>query len=83
MKLVLDSSSLIALARIGRLDLLRQVTSDVHIPEAVYEEVVQAGEGRRGSVEVAQAQWISDGIRRDVVSFITFCVETPRLPYSM
>ncbi len=58
MNLVLDSSALITLARIGRLDLLRQIARAVHIPEAVYEEVVQAGQGRHGSVEVAQAQWI-------------------------
>jgi predicted nucleic acid-binding protein len=57
--LVLDSSALITLARIGRLDLLRQVAGTVHIPEAVYEEVVQAGQGRHGSAEVAEAQWIS------------------------
>jgi len=71
-KLVLDSSSLIALDRIGRLDLLRQVTSDVHIPEAVYEEVVQAGEGRCGSVEVAQAQWISRHHVRDQGAVLRF-----------
>lgn len=59
MKLVLDSSALITLARIGRLDLLRQIATAVHIPQAVYEEVVEAAQGRHGSVEVAQAQWIS------------------------
>ena len=59
MNLVLDSSALITLARIGRLDLLRQLARAVHIPEAVYEEVVQAGQGRHGSVEVAEAKWIS------------------------
>ena len=59
MNLVLDSSALITLARIGRLELLRQAAGVVHIPEAVYEEVVQAGQGRHGSVEIAQAQWIS------------------------
>ncbi len=59
MNLVLDSSALITLARIGRLDLLRQIAGTVHIPEAVYEEVVQAGQGRLGGVEVAQAEWIT------------------------
>ena len=59
MILVLDSSALITLARIGRLDLLRQIAGTAHIPEAVYEEVVQAGQGRSGSVEVARAHWIS------------------------
>ena len=59
MNLVLDSSALITLARIGRLDLLRQLARGVAIPEAVYEEVVQAGQGRQGSREVAQAEWIT------------------------
>ncbi|OGB88231.1 MAG: hypothetical protein A3H39_03315 [candidate division NC10 bacterium RIFCSPLOWO2_02_FULL_66_22] len=59
MILVLDSSALITLARIGRLDILRQIAGTVHIPEAVYEEVVRSGQERPGSVEVAQAQWIS------------------------
>jgi predicted nucleic acid-binding protein len=45
--LVLDSSALITLARIGRLDLLRQLARGVHIPEAVYEEVLLAGQVRR------------------------------------
>jgi predicted nucleic acid-binding protein len=58
-KLVLDSSALITLARIRRLDLLRQVAGAIRIPDAVYEEVVQAGQARHGSVEVAHAQWIS------------------------
>ena len=59
MILVLDSSALIPLARIGRLDLLRQIAGAAHISEAVYEEVVESGQGRPGSLEVAQAQWIS------------------------
>ncbi len=59
MNLVLDSSALITLARIGRLDLLRQIATAVHIPQAVYEEVVEAAPGRPGGAEVAQAEWIS------------------------
>ena len=59
MILVLDSSSLISLARVGRLDTLRRIAGTVHIPEAVYEEVVQTGQERPGSVEVAQAHWIA------------------------
>lgn len=59
MILVLDGSALIALARIGRLDLLRHLAERVHIPEAVYDEVVTRGQGRPGSTEVAEAHWIS------------------------
>lgn len=59
MILVLDSSALITLARVGRLDLFRQIAGTAHIPEAVYEEVVQGGRDRPGSLEVSQAGWIS------------------------
>lgn len=58
MILVSDASALIALARIGRLHLLRQIAGTVHIPEAVQDELVGSGPDRPGSVEVAQAQWI-------------------------
>ena len=59
MILVLDSSALITLARIGRLDVLRQIAGSAHIPEAVFAEVVQRGQARPGSAEVAQAPWVA------------------------
>ena len=59
MILVLDSSALIALARIGRMDLLQQLARRVYIPEAVYAEVVGRGQGRMGSAEVSQASWLA------------------------
>jgi predicted nucleic acid-binding protein len=60
---VVDSSALITFARIGRLELLRQITGDVHVPDAVFEEVVQKGAGRPGSTEIAQA---TRGLRRSI-----------------
>ena len=63
MILVLDSSALITLARVGQLNLLHAIAETVLIPEAVYDEVVRTGHGRPGGAEVAQAQWI---IRRQV-----------------
>ena len=68
MIVVVDSSALITLARIGRLELLRQTTDVVHIPEAVFEEVVQKGAGRPGSAELAQADWVRRRTVRDVAS---------------
>lgn len=68
MTVVLDSSALITLARIGRLELLRRIVDEIHVPNAVFEEVVQKGAGRPGSVEVAQARWIRRRDVRDVVS---------------
>ncbi|MEJ2736158.1 MAG: DUF3368 domain-containing protein [Anaerolineae bacterium] len=55
---VSDSSPLIALATIGRLELLKSLFGQIAIPQAVYEEVVVQGQGEPGSREVAEAEWI-------------------------
>lgn len=68
MIVVLDASTLITLARIGRLHLLHQIAGAVHIPPAVYDEVVGSGRGRPGSAEVAQVQWISRQEVRDLAT---------------
>jgi predicted nucleic acid-binding protein len=49
---VCDASTLIALARIGQLDILAQVGEQVMIPMAVYDEVVVKGTGKPGSDEI-------------------------------
>lgn len=58
MKVIADSSFLIALATIDALPLLSQIFSEVFIPEAVYDEVVIRGAGLPGAEEVASAAWI-------------------------
>jgi predicted nucleic acid-binding protein len=62
MRLVVsDSSTLIHLASIGRLPLLKQFYTRITITPAVWREVVEQGGGRAGAVEVAnacQAGWI-------------------------
>lgn len=58
MILVLDTSSLIVLARIGSLELLRRLADRIVIPDAVYEESVRQGQGKPGSAEIAHADWI-------------------------
>lgn len=63
MILVADSSALITLARIGRLQLLRAMASVVYVPSAVFDEVVLFGAGRPGSEELANASWV---VRRPV-----------------
>ena len=68
MIVVVDSSALITLARIGRLELLHRTTGVIHIPEAVFVEVVEKGAGRPGSREVAQADWVLRQTVRDVAS---------------
>jgi predicted nucleic acid-binding protein len=58
LNVVCDASTLIALARIGQLDILRQVGAQVVIPTAVYEEVMVKGAGKPGSDEMRQASWV-------------------------
>jgi predicted nucleic acid-binding protein len=56
--LALDSSSLIALARIERLDLLHALADEVHIPGAVFDEIAGPFEHRAGGVEARSAPWL-------------------------
>lgn len=58
MIVVSDSSPLIALARIGRLDLLRLLYGSIVVPEAVWHEIVHAGAGKFGADKVEAAEWI-------------------------
>ncbi len=60
MKVVSNSSILIALSRIGQLDLLSQRFKEgIIIPQAVWHEVVETGIGRNGANEVKSANWIT------------------------
>jgi predicted nucleic acid-binding protein len=52
---VSDASTLIHLANIGRLGLLKEFFGQVVVPQAVWKEVVDLGEGRPGSIEVQKA----------------------------
>ena len=67
MKIVSNSTPLIALSRINEFDLLRIIFSSIIIPGAVYNEVVLEGAGRSGVKEVANASWI---IKRDVQNLL-------------
>lgn len=58
MSVVSNASPLINLARIGRLELLRELYAEIHIPDAVWQEVVVAGAGLPGAELVANAVWI-------------------------
>ena len=55
---VSNSSPLITLARIGRLELMRQLFGRIHIAAEVHEEVVIRGAGRPASEAVGRAGWI-------------------------
>jgi len=59
-KIVSNSSILIALSRIGQLNLLSQrFPEGILIPPAVWDEVVETGKGRLGANEVKMATWIT------------------------
>lgn len=58
MSIVSNSSPLINLSRIGRLDLLYHLYSELTIPGAVWHEVVVEGAGKAGADAVKAASWI-------------------------
>jgi uncharacterized protein len=58
LNVVCDASTLIALARIGQLDILGRVGARVMIPRVVYDEVVVKGVGKPGADEIRDAPWI-------------------------
>jgi uncharacterized protein len=69
MKVVSNSSVLIALSGIGRLDLLHhRFPEGVIIPDAVWREVVERGHGRAGAKQVVDAGWIG----RKLIQNFTF-----------
>lgn len=55
---VSNSTPLIALSRIGKIELLHEYFGQICIPKAVYDEVVVSGGTLYGAQEVAQADWI-------------------------
>ena len=58
MIVVSDSTILIGLVKIGKLDLLKEIFSKVFIPEEVFKEVVERGKGKPGSEIIKEAAWI-------------------------
>ena len=62
---VSNSTPLIGLSIVGHLELLREFYGEVWIPPAVWQEVVEAGQGLAGSGEVSAA--VAAGWRRVVV----------------
>lgn len=57
--IIADSGPLIALARIGQLDVLPLLFQVIRIPDAVMKEVTRGvAEGRPGALEIRAASWI-------------------------
>jgi len=67
----------IALARIRRFQLLRELFGEINIPLAVYDEVVNAGKGRAGVIEVESADWIHyhQVSNSDLVAFLRISLD--------
>ncbi len=58
MIVVANSTPLIALSKVGKLDLLKEIFGEIVIPQGVYDEVVVQGAGRPGAGRVRKAVWI-------------------------
>ena len=58
MRVICNSTPLIALSSIHKLHLLHDLFGEIIIPEKVYREVVIAGSGKYGSVDVKACPWI-------------------------
>lgn len=65
MIVVSNATPLIALAKIDQLLLLQSLFNTIHIPQAVYEEVVTKAPHRSGATEIRQASWIHTQIPID------------------
>ena len=65
MTIISNASPLIALIRVGQLDVLRQLYSEIIIPDAVWHEVVVEGADQPGAEAVSSAAWI---VRRTVTN---------------
>lgn len=77
LRVVSNSTPLIALARVRRFQLLRELFGEINIPLAVYDEVVNAGKGRAGVIEVESADWIHchEVSNSDLVAFLRISLD--------
>ena len=65
MIVVADSSPLIALSRVGRLDLLHTLFGHLVLPDAVWAEVAESGPPLAGAAELLAATWIEHRAVKD------------------
>ena len=65
MTVVADAGPIISFARSGHDSILRQVFSQLIIPEAVYTEIVLQGAGRPGVSLVQEGTWIQRAAVQD------------------
>lgn len=65
MIVISNTSPIINLAAIGRLELLQQLYGTIAIPQAVYHEIVVRGSGQSGALEIQTASWVERHHVRD------------------
>jgi predicted nucleic acid-binding protein len=58
MKAIVNSTPIISLSVLGKLDLLKSVFTEVIVPKAVFDEVFAKGSDKIGSKELASTTWI-------------------------
>lgn len=58
MVIVSDTSPIINLAIIGQLDLIPLLFQKVVLPQAVFDEIVHAGDGLPGAESIRRAEWV-------------------------
>lgn len=58
MIVVCNSSSLIALSKIGHLEIFEKLFKEIFIPNAVYKDLIIKGLGKTGIAEIGSAGWI-------------------------
>lgn len=77
LKVVSNSTPLIALSRIGRLGIIRELFNSIVIPKAVFLEVATDKKFRAGSTEVLEASWIQtiEVANTAVVDFLSVTVD--------
>ncbi|MBI4778586.1 DUF3368 domain-containing protein, partial [Candidatus Desantisbacteria bacterium] len=73
-----NATPLIALAKIDKVDLLRELFEEIYIPEAVYDDVVTRGRNRSGTDEVKNANWIKRKSVRNRMMVKLFLAELDR-----
>lgn len=72
MIVVANSTPLIALGKVGKLDLLKDIFGEIIIPQGVYDEVVVQGARKPGAGKVRKAAWIrTEQVRnRAMINFL-------------
>ena len=58
MKVVVNTSPLISLSILKKLDILPMLFDEIYVPLAVYQEAVILGKGKYGNTDIKSAEWL-------------------------